>query len=95
MAAALADIRDDTGDAERNAAPRLSVFVHLSPDASEADRAVLVGLGVPPAAARSGIATATLSPQAIDELSEKPWVRQLRLSQRLRLLGEEAGPTTH
>jgi hypothetical protein len=49
---------------------------------------VLAGLGVPSAAARSGIATATLPPEVIDELSEKPWVQQLRLSQRLRLLGD-------
>jgi hypothetical protein len=64
----------------------LSVFIHLSPDASEGDRALLVGLGVPEGAVRSGLATATLSPEAIEQLSEKPWVRQLRLSQRLRLL---------
>lgn len=33
----------------------------------------------------SGVRTATLSARQVEELSEQPWVRFLRLAQRLRL----------
>lgn len=71
--------------------PELLVFVHVQPD--EVDRRELARLGVRADSMVGSVATATLSPEQIDELSEQPWVRQIRLSQSLKLLGgREGGP---
>jgi hypothetical protein len=86
--AALAAALDDSSDSAAAQDTRLlSVFVHLTPDASGRHGDKLARLGVPKGSLQGGIATATLSPRQVRELSEQPWVRQLRLSSPLRLLG--------
>ena len=76
-----------TAPSDRDVA--LPVFVqldgHLSPD----EQAKLAELGVRVGTNEGGIATATLSPDQVRQLSEQPSVRQLRLSTPLRLLGSE------
>jgi hypothetical protein len=98
LAAALEEVRERPEVARKQDArkddarkrQRLSVFVHLDPEATPRDRAALTGFGLPDAVLRkrSTIATATLTPDDIAELSEQPCVRQLRLSTPLRLLGD-------
>jgi len=97
LAAALEDAAGATAgavakeamSAARSAAQdALSVFVHLDPNLSKAEQAKLAKLGLPVGSA-GGIATATLSPEQVSQLSEQPSVRRLRLSTPLRLLGDE------
>ncbi|HVL27359.1 MAG TPA: hypothetical protein VM390_04385 [Acidimicrobiales bacterium] len=66
--------------------PRLSVFVHVDPVAASRRRAELARLGLPAGSILGGIGTASLSPDQVRELSSKPWVRQIRLSQPLDTL---------
>ena len=80
--AGLACALEEADDAE---ASSLTVFIHtaVAPD-DEAIR-VLKAFGV--AAASDGrIFTATLSPRAVAQLSEQPWVQSIKLSRTLRLL---------
>ena len=60
----------------------LSVFVHYDPG----ETAELEAMGIDPG---PGIATATLTAAEIGELSERPWVRQIRLSSPLRLRDDQ------
>ena len=69
--------------------PGLPVFVHLNPRLSKEEKDKLAKLGLPVGSTEGGIATATLSPDQVRQLSEEPSVRQLRLSTPLRLLGSE------
>ncbi|HBB35906.1 MAG TPA: hypothetical protein DDZ80_15110 [Cyanobacteria bacterium UBA8803] len=64
---------------------RLIVFIHTHsvPDATAT--AFLESLGVSVTTGKDVFA-ATLSPHAISQLSEQPWVKYLRLSQQLRPL---------
>jgi hypothetical protein len=96
LAAALEDASEGTQKSPTSprrggaAAPGgLSVFVHLDPQLSRAEKAKLAELGLPIGSAQGGIATATLSPEQVGQLSEQPSVRQLRLSTPLRLLGND------
>ena len=75
--------------ARTRASQQLSVFVQVDPDASDAQQAHLVGLGLPRGSFQGGIATATLSPEQVGKLSEQPFVRRIRLSAPLNLLGDE------
>ena len=75
LAAALAGADDDEP---------LAVFVHL--DRARADAATLDRLGL--ARPSGDVGTASLRPVQIAALTDQPWVRQVRLSGRLRLLGE-------
>jgi hypothetical protein len=61
----------------------LSVLVHVDPAAADHER--LARMGVRGGGQRTAIRTATLSPAQIAELSDQPWVRQVRLSTPLRL----------
>lgn len=85
-----AGARDQEGlvRGRRKEATRLSVFVHLDPEASPRDKEALADFGLPKTVLRrrSTIATATLTPDDIASLSEQSCVRQLRLSTPLRLL---------
>jgi hypothetical protein len=85
LAAALAEVLDGPEpDRGARAAPqKLSVFVHVDPAAAKRERAALAKLGVRAGSLMGGIGTATLSPSQVRELSELPWVRQIRLSQPL------------
>ncbi len=67
----------------RGRAPRLPVFVHVDPTAAVRRRAELARLGLRAGSMLGGIGTASLSPEQVRELSEQPWVRQIRLSQPL------------
>lgn len=84
LAAALED--EERPAAARGGArpvPKLPVFVHVDPAAAAARRAELARLGLRAGSMLGGIGTATLSPEQVRELSEQPWVRQIRLSQPL------------
>jgi hypothetical protein len=83
--AALAAALDDIQDPEERS---LAVFIHTSHTPGSSEAAFLEKLGVSGVSAGRQVFTATLSPRAIGELSEQPWLRYLRLSQRLKLLNE-------
>jgi hypothetical protein len=80
LAAALAEVRDPEERA-------LSVFIHTAhaPQDSEAD--FLEELGVGGVTGGRQVFTATLSPRAVEKLSDQPWLRYMKLSRRLRILG--------
>lgn len=91
LAAVLATDEERAGESDSPSVaspPMLSVFLHVDPVAAKRKKAALAKLGLTPASLQGGIGTATLSPDQVRELSEQPWVRQIRLSQRLRLLDE-------
>jgi len=61
------------------------VFIHTEPVPDASAAAFLERLGVSVTSGRD-VFTATLSANAVSELSEKPWVQYIRLSQKLRSL---------
>jgi len=83
---ALAAALDDVQDPEERA---LTVFIHTAHAPSTAEAAILKRLGVRGDTGARQVFTATLSPHAIAELSDQPWVRYLQLSRKLRLLNDE------
>jgi hypothetical protein len=83
--AALAAALDEVRDPEERS---LSVFIHTAQTPGQAEAAFLEGLGVSGISGERQVFTATLSPHAIAQLSEQPWLRYLRLSRRLRLLDQ-------
>jgi len=78
LAMALNDVQDPT-------TPSLTVFIHTEP-ITDAAIAVLESFGVSGVTQDKDTFTATLSANAISQLSEQPWVKSLQLSQQLRLL---------
>ncbi|MCC5637696.1 hypothetical protein LC593_17990 [Nostoc sp. CHAB 5844] len=78
LAIALNDVQDP-------ATPSLTVFIHTEP-ISDAAIAVLQSFDVSGVTKDKDTFTATLSANAISQLSEQPWVKSLQLSQQLRLL---------
>lgn len=90
LAAALdGDRPADDRDRGPRRTPGLPVFVHIDPAAATRRRPELARLGLPAGSLLGGIGTATLSAEQVRELSEQPWVRQIRLSQPLDLLDQE------
>ena len=83
--AALAAALDEVQDTEEQA---LSVFIHTDHALGSSEVEFLEGLGVTGAIERRRVFTATLSPRAVAELSDQPWLRYMKLSRRLRLLDE-------
>ena len=71
--------------AEISKATELPVFIYLAHALGPAEIAFLKGLGVT-GDFSDEIITANVSPRAIDELSEQPWVRYLKLSRSRRPL---------
>jgi hypothetical protein len=63
--------------------PTLLVFVHTERPPGAQEAAALERHGIRTGDGR-GPFTATLSPRAVEDLSDQPWVRSLKLSQRLR-----------
>ncbi len=63
----------------------LVVFIHTEPVPDATAAAFLESLGVNVTRGRD-VFTATLSANAVSQLSEQPWVQYIRLSQKLRLL---------
>lgn len=71
---------------EDQSKPSLVVFIHVEPDIDSEATAVLKGLGISGITAKRDVFTATLSLNAVSQLSEQPWVKYLKLSKELRLL---------
>ena len=71
------------------------MFVHIDKELSSAEKAYLKEKGITASFSAlnkrnlSHVFTAPLSPDAIADLSNKPWINYLRLSRKLRLLGGE------
>ena len=80
LAAALANIQDPES-------PIIDVFIHATRSLNKDEIAFLEKLGVSVDPGKT-IFTARLSAQAIEELSRQSWVRYIKLSQRLRPLGD-------
>ncbi|MHC5743543.1 MAG: hypothetical protein ACYTXT_16790 [Nostoc sp.] len=83
--AALATALNDVQNLEE---PSLAVFIHTESVLDSAATAVLESFGVSGVSSGKDIFTATLSPNAISQLSEEPWVKYLKRSQQLRLLNQ-------
>jgi len=81
--AALATALNDVQDPEETS---LGVFIHTEPILDSAAIAVLESLGVNDVTSGKDIFTATLSANAISQLSEESWVKYLKRSQQLHLL---------
>lgn len=81
--AALATALNDVQNSEETS---LGVFIHTEPILDSAATAVLESLGVSGVTSGKDIFTATLSANAISQLSEQPWVKYLRRSQQLGLV---------
>jgi hypothetical protein len=71
---------DETPADERS----LTVFIHTCdpPTEDQARRLIQFGMSLPAAGRR--ILTATLSPADVAALSNEPWIKRLKLSQRLK-----------
>ena len=65
----------------------LIVFVRTMSTPDNEQKTELKRLGVRDVPAAGKIFSAQVSPQAVKELSEKPWVRRVSLSQQLKPLG--------
>jgi hypothetical protein len=78
LAMALNDVQDP-------ATPSLTIFIHTEA-ISDTAIAVLQSFGVSDVSKDKDTFTATLSANAISQLSEQSWVKSLQLSQQLRLL---------
>ncbi len=85
MDAALAAALDEVRDPEERA---LSVFIHTAHAPVDAEAAFLEDLGVGGVTGGRQVFTATLSARAVAELSDQPWLRYMKLSRRLRILGD-------
>ncbi|MDM9582206.1 hypothetical protein [Nostoc sp. GT001] len=83
--AALATALNDVPNLEE---PSLAVFIHTESVLDSAAIAILESLGVSSVTSGKDIFTATLSPNAISQLSEEPWVKYLKRSQQLRLVNQ-------
>ncbi len=81
--AALATVLNDVQDPET---PSLAVFIHTEPVLDPIAIAVLENLGVSGVTPGKDVFTATISANAIAQLSEEPWVQYLKLSQKLHLV---------
>lgn len=64
----------------------LSVFIHTAQKVDLTETTFLREIGVRGATAGKRVFTATLSPRAVEELSKQPWVRYVKLSNRLRMV---------
>ncbi|MFN6527982.1 hypothetical protein [Nostoc sp. ChiSLP03a] len=84
--AALATALNDVQNSEETS---LGVFIHTEPILNSTATAVLESFGVSGVSSGKDIFTATLSPKAISQLSEQPWVKYLKRSQQLSLLNRK------
>ncbi|NMG20188.1 hypothetical protein [Brasilonema bromeliae] len=77
-------------DVNNSQEPSLKVFIHTQNDANYTETtAVLENLGVADVTPEKDVFTATLSPNAISQLSEQPWVQYIKLSQNLHLVNQK------
>jgi hypothetical protein len=63
----------------------LVVFIYTENNLDSTATAVLENLGVSDVRSEKEVFTATLSPDQIAQLSDQPWVRLIRRSQKLHL----------
>jgi hypothetical protein len=77
-------------DVQNTDEPSLQVFIHTKP-VSNAETVALENLGVSGVTSGKDVFTATLSPNAISQLSEQPWVEHVKLSQTLHLANQRYG----
>lgn len=80
--APLAAAVEEIGNAEE---PTLAIFIYTAQSRDEAATIFLHGLGIRVYSTKQEIFTATVSPQTVKELSQQPWVRFVKLSQKLYL----------
>jgi hypothetical protein len=73
------------GDPESPDDRTLLVFIKMNTAPQGAEKSRLEEMGIK--ASSAGTVTATVSPNDVDELSEMPSIRSIRLSRRLRLTG--------
>jgi hypothetical protein len=85
---ALAMAMNDAQDQEEQS---LVVFIHTEIVSDPAATAVLENYGVSGVTVGKDVFTTTLSPNAVSQLSEQPWVKYLKLSQKLRLVNRSRG----
>ena len=77
-------------DVNNSQEPGLKVFIHTKNDATYTETTtVLENLGVADVTPEKDVFTATLSPNAISQLSEQPWVQYIKLSQNLHLVNQK------
>lgn len=81
--AALATALNDVPDPET---PSLTVFIHTEPILDADATAILENLNVAGVTPGKDTFSATLSANAIAQLSAQPWVQHLKLSQKLHLV---------
>ncbi|MBH8566270.1 hypothetical protein I8748_29630 [Nostoc sp. CENA67] len=89
--AALAMALNDLTDSQE---PSLAVFIHTEPVLDAAAIAILENSGISGVTSGKDIFTATLSPNAISQLSEQAWVKYLKLSQKLHLVNRKMSMRT-
>ncbi|YAF97229.1 MAG: hypothetical protein AB3A66_06085 [Nodularia sp. CChRGM 3473] len=75
-------------DAQNSEEQSLNIFIHTEPIDDSNATTVLESLGVTDVTPGRDVFTATLSPNAISQLSEQSWVKHLRLSQKLHLVNQ-------
>ncbi len=81
--AMLAAALDEIKSAEE---PLLAVFIYTAKSRDETATIFLNDIGVRVYSANQQIFTATVSPHTVEELSHQPWVRYVKLSQKLHML---------
>jgi hypothetical protein len=81
--ATLAAALDEIKSAEE---PMLAVFIYTAKSRDETATTFLNGIGVRVYSKNQEIFTATVSPHTVKELSQQPWVRYVKLSQKLHVL---------
>ncbi len=89
--AVLAAALDEMKNPEERA---LSVFIHTAQKVDLTATTFLREIGVRGATEGKKIFTATLSPRAVEELSKQPWVRYVKLSQKLRMVRSNPAGST-
>jgi hypothetical protein len=75
-------------DVQNPQEPSLIVFIHTKSVLDSAATAVLESFGISGITSNKDIFTATLSPNAISQLSEQTWVKYIQLSQKLNLVNK-------
>ncbi|MDF5708436.1 MAG: hypothetical protein PUP90_12310 [Nostoc sp. S4] len=71
--------------------PSLAVFIYTEPVSDPVVTNFLTSLGISGMRNDQNLFTATLSSNAVSQLSEQPWVKYLKLSQKLHLLNSTKG----
>lgn len=69
----------------------LTVFIHTAGTPTQDQVTFLRQYGVDDASADRQIFTATLSARVVQELTQQPWIRYIRLASQLRPVGEAPG----